>query len=129
VLVGGVLIKPLVGRPSAELVRVSGSSEGYGFPSGTAFFAVVLLGMIVYLVWRTRPPRLIAVLTLGISLLLVLLCGLSRAYTGEHWATDVLGGWLLGGAWLLVLVAAYRWWPSRRARVSDPTRRRRPARR
>jgi membrane-associated phospholipid phosphatase len=97
VLVGGVLIKPLVGRPSAELVRVSGSSEGYGLPSGTAFFAVVLLGMIVYLVWRTRPPRLIAVLTLGISLLLVLLCGLSRAYTGEHWATDVLGGWLLGG--------------------------------
>jgi membrane-associated phospholipid phosphatase len=123
VLVGGILLKPLVERPrpSAELVRVSSSSKGYGFPSGTAFFAVVLLGMIVYLVWRTRPPRLTAVLTLGISLLLVLLCGLSRVYTGEHWATDVLGGWLLGGAWLLVLVAAYRGWSSRRARASDPT--------
>jgi membrane-associated phospholipid phosphatase len=119
VLVGNVLIKALVERPSAELVRVSGSLEGYGFPSGTAFFAVVLLGMIVYLVWRTRPPHLTAVLTLGISLLLILLGVLSRVYTGEHWATDVLGGWLLGSAWLLVLVAAYRWWSSGRA--SDPT--------
>jgi membrane-associated phospholipid phosphatase len=53
---------------------------------------------------------------MGISPLMVLLIGLSRVYVGGHWATDVVGGWLSGGAWLLVLVAAHRWWVFRRAK-------------
>ena len=98
-------------RPSAELVRVVDPQQDYGFPSGTAFLSVVLLGMIGYLTWQ--PRRSVAVVAFGV--LLVLLIGLSRVYVGEHWATDVLGGWLFGGAWLLVLVAAHRSWVFRRA--------------
>jgi membrane-associated phospholipid phosphatase len=37
-------------------------------------------------------------------LLWILWIGLSREYAAEHRATDILGGWLLGGAWLLVLM-------------------------
>jgi undecaprenyl-diphosphatase len=50
---------------------------------------------------------------LGASSVLILALGFSRVYVGEHWATDVLGGWLFGAAWLLVLVAAHRRWLSR----------------
>jgi undecaprenyl-diphosphatase len=35
---------------------------------------------------------------LGIALGVPLLTGFNRVYVREHWATDVLGGWLLGGA-------------------------------
>jgi membrane-associated phospholipid phosphatase len=109
----GEALKLLVAspRPSAELVRVVDPQQSYGFPSITAFLSVVLLGMIGYLIWRYS-----AVVAYGVLPLLALLIGLSRVYAGEHWATDVVGGWLFGGAWLLVLVAAHRWWVFRRAK-------------
>ena len=123
-LLGDVLIKPLVARPrpSAGLVQVYRPSEDYGFPSATALVACVLFGTLSYVVWRTRrsprtqnagTSRLLA-LTLGVALLLLVLNGISRVYVGAHWPTDVLGGWLFGAAWLLVLVAAHGWWLARR---------------
>jgi undecaprenyl-diphosphatase len=127
----GEEIKPLVARPrpTAELVRVQETPESYAFPSTTAFFAVVFLGMIGYVAWRPRRPA--AIIAFGILAVLLFSSGLSRVYVGAHWATDVLGGWLLGGAWLVLLVAAYRWWCrwTMDSRAGGLTRRRRPARR
>lgn len=106
----GLALKLVVARPrpSAELVRVYEPSQSYSFPSITALFSAVLLGAIVYLIWRTRLPRSVLRFALGASLVLILTLGLSRVYVGEHWATDVLGGWLFGAAWLLVLVKLRR---------------------
>ncbi len=129
----GEAIKPLAARPrpTADLVRVQETPESYGFPSSTAFFAVVFLGMVGYLVWLGQPRRPVAIVTFGILLVMLFSSGLSRVYVGAHWATDILGGWLLGGAWLASLVAAHRWWCRRttNSKAGDVTRRRRPARR
>ncbi len=129
----GEAIKPLAARarPTAELVRVQETPESYAFPSSTAFFAVVFLGMVGYLVWRGQPRRPVAIATFGILAILLFSSGLSRVYVGAHWATDVLGGWLLGGAWLVLLVAAYRWWCgwTMDSRTGGLKRRKRPAQR
>jgi membrane-associated phospholipid phosphatase len=126
-----VMIKQLVARPrpTADLVRVYDTAESYAFPSTTAFFAAAFLGTTGYLIWQAQSRRPVAVVTFGVLLLLLLTSGLSRVYVGAHWATDVLGGWLLGGAWLIILIALHRWWVPRGTEAGDPTRRRRRARR
>ena len=103
-------------RPSGELVRVVDPSEAYGFPSTTALLSVVLLGMVCYLIWWSRPPGFLMAITLVAASLLIVVSGLSRIYVGEHWATDVLGGWLFGAGWLLILVAIHRRYLFRLAR-------------
>jgi undecaprenyl-diphosphatase len=50
------------------------------------------------------------VLLLSVSIALV---GLSRIYLGEHWASDVLGAYLLGSLSLAATVALYRWGKTR----------------
>ena len=107
-------------RPSVELVRVYEPSGGYGFPSTTALLAVVLLGTVCYLVWRERPPRPLVMVLLCVTLLSVLASGISRIRAGDHWATDVLGGWLFGSAWLLILIFIHRRWFSRQGRPRLP---------
>jgi membrane-associated phospholipid phosphatase len=111
----GDALKLLVARarPSVELVRINEPSDGHGFPSTTALLTVVLLGAVCYLVWREWPRGPLLAALLCVSLLSVLASGISRVRAGEHWATDVLGGWLFGSAWLLILIFIHRRWFSR----------------
>ena len=113
VVVGDVL-KLLVERPRppAETVALYDAPDGYGFPSGTALLVVVVLGVSCRLIRHSRAPRSVALVSTGLSAAVILAVGLSRVYVGEHWASDVLGGWLFGCALLLAMLALHRRWPS-----------------
>ena len=96
-------------RPTDDLVAVWHDFGGLSFPSGHAFSALVLFGLLYYLTpfLVTRKPW--ANLVRVSSLLMILLIGISRVYLGAHWPSDVLGGFLFGLITLTFLVGFHRW--------------------
>ena len=56
----------------------------------------------------TDDPDQLHARAVGAGALFVISMGLSRVYLGHHWLTDVIAGWLLGLAWLTVVVTAHR---------------------
>ena len=49
---------------------------------------------------------IIAVSTFAFAL--IVLIGPSRVFLGAHWASDVIGGYLIGTIWLIHLIIVYR---------------------
>jgi undecaprenyl-diphosphatase len=94
-------------RPTPDVVRVTVHASGFGFPSGHTMSSVVYFGIIMYLAWRiVRSPALrLTIQTL--SLLLMLGIGFSRIYTGAHWPSDVLGGYLWGVVYVVFVVSSF----------------------
>jgi undecaprenyl-diphosphatase len=89
-------------------------AHGASFPSGHAFTALVLYGLLAYLVWQITQHAWARALAVVFALAATIGVGLSRIYLGVHWTTDVLGGWLAGAAWLVFSVAIVRFLEARR---------------
>ena len=106
-----VLLKDLIQRPrpAAALVHVLATLKDYSFPSGHVMFYTGFFGFILFLSFTLLKPSLKRTLLLVFFGLLMLLVGVSRIYVGEHWASDVLGAYLLGTLTLVAFIQLYRW--------------------
>jgi len=83
------------------------SINQYSFPSGHVLFFVVFFGFIAYLAWL-HQTGLARILVIAICSALVILIGPSRVYLGAHWASDVVGSYIIGILWLFVLILGYQ---------------------
>jgi len=106
------VLKVLVARPRPPYFFLDPSDifqsiNQYSFPSGHVLFFVVFFGFIAYLAWlhRTGFAR---IRVIALCSALVMLIGPSRVYLGAHWASDVMGSYIIGVLWLFVLILGYQ---------------------
>ncbi len=116
------LLKAVVDRPrppTAHEVEALGSIASY--PSGHVVRLVVIGGLVAALAFgRSRRSWIGATVVVAV---LAGLVGIARIGAGAHWPTDVLGGVLLGSAWLeiaLVLPSVIAAWIGRRPASEAP---------
>jgi membrane-associated phospholipid phosphatase len=128
-ILAGVL-KMLVGRsrpPSFSMnpSDIFQSFNQYAYPSGHVLFFVVFFGFVAYLAWKYLAGwrRWTAI---SICATLIVLIGPSRIYLGEHWVSDVVGSYIIGTFWLIILILMYQAALHRRSRRLEERRSSKP---
>ena len=119
-LMGGAVdtaVKFWADRPRPHIEDAVATAPANSYPSGhmmmsTIGYGVLLLTFLPLIPRRWRVPAVIA------AVVLVWAIGFARLMLGVHFITDVVGGFLLGIAWLIASVAAFRMW--RREEGEEP---------
>ena len=109
-------------RPPVEFRLVTETNES--FPSGHALASAAILGVVLVVLLPSIPGRTARIgVLVGVGLFWLSI-GLSRLYLGVHWATDVIGGWVTGLAWLALCLTVRQVWRQTRGKpellVSEP---------
>lgn len=107
------IVKRVVDRPRPNLGRPCNfrtfSGEGWSFPSGHSMTSVIAYGALLVVVLPRLSPRWRIPVTV-LAVLLPLAIGFFRLSLGVHWVSDILGGWLLGAAWLAISTLSFKKW-------------------
>jgi undecaprenyl-diphosphatase len=115
---GGIvdtIVKVGVGRPRPEVEEPIIEAFGKSFPSGHSMASVVCYGALL-LVFMPLMSNVVRNLAIAAYVILVLAIGFSRLMLGVHFISDVVGGYVLGAAWLAASVAAFEIWREERGR-------------
>ncbi len=115
---GGIvdtIVKVAVGRPRPEVDEPIIEAFGKSFPSGHSMQAVVCYGALL-LVFLPLLNGRVRTLAIAAYVVLFLAIGFSRLSLGVHFISDVLGGYVLGAAWLAASVAVFEIWREERGK-------------
>lgn len=106
-IAGVAVYKPLKhialrARPDKALHLVE--QGGYSFPSGHSVTSILFYGLAIYLLQKHCKNDKLRRLLTGIAAFLFVFTGPSRIYVGVHWPTDVIVGWCIGAALLMLTI-------------------------
>jgi undecaprenyl-diphosphatase len=111
-LIGGAIdtvVKVVVDRPRPEFEEPIAHAIGKSFPSGHAMATTVGYGSLLLVFMPFIPARARSWAIGGYFVWVAMMCA-SRLGLGVHFLSDVLGGFVLGLAWLAAATAAFNIW-------------------
>lgn len=91
------ILKVLIKRKRPSYSNIQ---DSYSFPSSHAFSTLFLSLILIYL-----TPE-IGIFGIFLHLIFPILVGVSRVFTGAHYFSDVIGGWVVGAV-LFVLIRVF----------------------
>jgi len=98
-----LLLKIIIARPRPVDNNII-NEIGYSFPSSHSMVSLAVYGFLIYYIYKYLKNRNTKWLLIILLSLLILLIGFSRIYLGVHYASDVLGGYLLSMIWLITFI-------------------------
>ena len=105
---GGALLnwglKQLFARTRPVHEHGFAAADGFSFPSGHASGALLVYGMLAYLVVRHSARRWHLPVA-ALALTTIVFVGASRVLLQVHWFSDVLAGWANAAAWTALCIA------------------------
>ncbi len=100
------LLKLFFARVRPAYPQAPHTMTSFSFPSGHAMIAVLMFGILVYLLIPSIKQKTARAALLVGAIVLTLLVGFSRLYLGVHYLSDVLAGFAFSSFLLLLLLYA-----------------------
>ena len=97
------IIKFIMQRPRPTEFRII-EETGYSFPSGHSMVSLAFYGYLVYLIYKYINNKHLKRTLIIILSILICIIGVSRIYLGVHYTSDVLGGFLISLAYLIIYI-------------------------
>lgn len=105
-IVTNSIIKYIIRRARPDYLRLI-KQGGYSFPSGHAMISVAIYGVLFYLVIKKIKNKVLKIVLSSLLIFIILAIGISRIYVGVHYPTDVIAGYLLATAELIIIIEIF----------------------
>jgi membrane-associated phospholipid phosphatase len=102
------VVNVIIQRPRPMgVAHITSNLGGYSYPSGHVGFFLWLSVLAMVLLAR-HLPRPVYIAGWVLAAVLVVAAAVSRIYVGAHWPSDVIGGLLVGVAWICLSLSLGR---------------------
>lgn len=98
------ILKLLIHRPRPTNTLLLAVETSYSFPSGHSIMSMIFYGLLIYYVIKFVNKKWLKTFLVATLSLIIFSVGLSRIYLGIHYATDVVGAYLLGIIYLIIFI-------------------------